>query len=68
TLGAIVGTSRDAAALAAKVAAGQGDPSGFAPLLRHEWGGLWTILALCTANIIIAVWRPRLSKRATSPQ
>lgn len=64
TLGAIVGTSRDAAALAAKVAAGEGDPAGFAPLLRHEWGGLWTILALSVANIVIAVWRPRFKKTA----
>ena len=33
-----------------------------APLLRTEWAGLWTMLALSFANILLAVWRPRINR------
>ena len=65
TLGGIQGPARDAAKLSAQVA--QGDLSATPALeavLRHERGGLWVIMFLSVVNIALAVWRPRLKRRA----
>ncbi len=69
TLGAVNATATEASALAARVAAGEVDRSAMNDVLRHEWAGLWVILAISIANIIVGVWRPRLQKtaRPTSP-
>ena len=63
TLVTISASSRRAAELSAQAAAGQADPSQLAEVLRTEWGGLWILIAVSVANIVIAVWRPRLSRR-----
>lgn len=47
----------------AAVASGQSDAVALAPLLRTEWLGLWTILALSFVSLLLAVWRPRLRRR-----
>ena len=61
TLGAVEGTARRLAELATKPSA---DTTTLpAELLRHEWLGLWTVLALSLANVALAVWRPRLRPR-----
>ena len=39
-----------------------GDPIQLAQVLRAEWGGLWIIVAVSIANIILGVWRPRFSR------
>ena len=47
----------------AAVASGLPDEAALAPILRTEWNSLWLMLVLCFANIVLAVWRPRFSRR-----
>ena len=63
TLLAIAASARRAAELSALAAAGEPDSAALAEVLRTEWGGLWLILALSIANVVLAVWRPRLVRR-----
>jgi hypothetical protein len=64
TLLTIVGSGRKAAEQATAAAAGQADAmTQVAGLLRTEWGALWLMLALGLVNIVLAIWRPRLSRR-----
>jgi hypothetical protein len=60
TLVTINASARHAAELATLAAHGQGDPAQLAQVLRTERGGLWLLLAVSLANIVLAVWRPRL--------
>jgi hypothetical protein len=60
TLVTINASARRAAELATLAANGQGDAAQLAQVLRTERGGLWLLLALSVANIVLAVWRPRL--------
>jgi hypothetical protein len=62
TLLTVGASSRRAADLSAMAAAGPGDPVQLAAVLRTEWGGLWILMTLSLANILLAVWRPRLSR------
>jgi hypothetical protein len=69
TLLTVVGSGRQAAEIATAAAAGDGSAelsARLADLLRTEWGGLWIMLGLCLANIVLAVWRPRLGRRMQS--
>jgi hypothetical protein len=60
TLVTVSSSARQAADLAAMAANGHGDAAQLAQVLRTEWGGLWLLLALSLANVVLAVWRPRL--------
>jgi hypothetical protein len=60
----ISGSARQAAELSALAAAGHPDAALLDQALRTEWGGLWIIVAVSIANIVIAVWRPRIGRRA----
>jgi hypothetical protein len=65
TLVTISASARRAAELSALAAAGEGDPAQLAEVLRTEWGSLWLILALSIANVLLAVWRPRILRGAS---
>jgi hypothetical protein len=66
TLLTIDASARKAAALSALAATGGGDPALLAEVIRTERGGLWFLLALSLANIVLAVWRPRLGRIANA--
>jgi hypothetical protein len=59
--------TRAAELSATAAASGLPDAAALAPILRTEWNSLWLMLALCFANIVLAVWRPRLSRRRIEP-
>ncbi len=37
-----------------------GDPALMEQTLSSEWFGMWTILVPLIANMVIAIWRPKL--------
>lgn len=45
----------------AELAAAAGDPALLDALLRSERNTLWLLMALCVVNVVLAVWRPRLT-------
>lgn len=45
----------------AELVAAGADPSLLATLLRSERNTLWLLLVLSVANVVLAVWRPRLT-------
>lgn len=65
TLITISASARRAAELSSLAAAGEGDPAQLAEVLRTEWGSLWLILGLSIANVLLAVWRPRILRRVS---
>jgi uncharacterized membrane protein YbhN (UPF0104 family) len=62
TLLTVAASARRAAELSALAASGKSDPQELTQVLHTEWGGLWLLLGLSLANILIAVWRPRFTK------
>ncbi len=67
TLLTIVGSGRKAAEQAAAAVAGQAEAMvQVAASLRTEWGALWLMLAIGLANLVLAIWRPRLGRRRTT--
>lgn len=59
TLLTVVSSARQAAELSAQAVTGAGDAARLAQVLRTEWGGLWVLLFVALANIVLAIWRPR---------
>ncbi|RYF62597.1 MAG: hypothetical protein EOO22_27415 [Comamonadaceae bacterium] len=45
----------------AELAAAASDPALLDALLRSERNTLWMLMALCVVNVVLAVWRPRLT-------
>jgi hypothetical protein len=63
TLLTVGASARRAAELSALAASGHGDSVQLAQLLRTERGGLWLLLGLSVANVLLAVWRPRFTRK-----
>jgi len=59
---AIQGPMQQEAELSARALAHEVDPATLAASLGAEWKSLWVMLALATANVILGVWRPRLTR------
>jgi hypothetical protein len=63
TLLTINASARRAVELATLAASGHGDAAQLAEVLHTEWSGLWLLLGLSLANVVLAVWRPRIYGR-----
>jgi hypothetical protein len=59
---AVQGPMQQEAELSARALAHGVDPATLAASLDAEWKSLWVLLAVATANVILGVWRPRLTK------
>lgn len=63
TLVAVAANAQRGADLSARALAGSVDPALMAELAHSERIGLSTITILALANVVLAVWRPRLRRR-----
>jgi hypothetical protein len=59
---AIQGPMQQEAELSARALAHEIDPSALAASLGAEWGSLWVMLVVATVNVILGIWRPRLTR------
>jgi hypothetical protein len=59
---AIVGPLQEEARLSAQAVTGSVDPTTLAASLGAERNSLWMLLAVASANVILGVWRPRLTR------
>jgi hypothetical protein len=58
---AIVGPLQEEARLSARAVTGGVDPTTLAASLGPERNSLWMLLAVAAANVVLGVWRPRLT-------
>jgi hypothetical protein len=65
TLLTVAATARRAAELSQAAVSGHGDPAELARVLHTERGGTWVLMSVAVVNIVLAVWRPRLTRWAT---
>ncbi len=66
TLGIIGSKANYAAKVSAEIAAGTAKPDALASALSTEWSSIFAIMVLSIANVVLGVWRPRLSRTPTS--
>lgn len=59
---AILGPMQEEAELSARVLAGEADASALAVSLGAERSSLWVLLAVAAANVMLGIWRPRLTR------
>jgi transposase-like protein len=59
---AVQGPMEQEAELGARVLAGQADAATLATSLGPEQNSLWVLLAVATANVVLGIWRPRLTR------
>ena len=59
---AILGPIQEEAELGTRVLAGGGDAATLAASMAAERTSLWVLLAVATANVVLGVWRPRLTR------
>jgi hypothetical protein len=58
---AILGPMQEEAELSARALAGEIDVASLSASLGAERNSLWVLLAVATANVILGIWRPRLT-------
>ena len=58
----ILGPMQEEAELSVRALAHEADPSTLAASLGAEWKSLWVMLAIATANVILGIWQPKLTR------
>lgn len=58
----VIGPMQEEAEQSARVLAGQADAATLAQSLGAEQGTLWLLMAVATANVVLGVWRPKLTR------
>jgi uncharacterized membrane protein len=61
-LTAVLGPIQQEAELSARALTGEVDTAALAGSLNSERTSLWVLLAVATANVVLGVWRPRLTR------
>ncbi len=61
-LAAVQGPMQQEAELSARALAHEVDPAMLAASLSAEWKSIWVILAVAAVNVILGIWRPRLTR------
>jgi len=59
---AVLGPLQEEADLSARALAGEIDPATLAVSLGNERYSLWVLLAVAVANVVLGIWRPRLTR------
>ena len=59
---AVQGPMQQEAELSARALAHEADPTTLGVSLGAEWNSLWVMLALATVNVMLGIWRPRLTR------
>ena len=62
TLLTVQGPARRAADASLRALEGSLDARDIEAMVRGEWASLWVILAIALINVVLATWRPRLSR------
>jgi hypothetical protein len=58
---AVLGPLQEEAEASARVLAGEADPATLVLSMSSERASLWVLLAVAAANVILGIWRPRLT-------
>ncbi len=67
TLFSVQGPAERMALETQRALAGEVDPATLEAMVVGEWGSLWVILSVAVANVALAIYRPRFSRKP-SPQ
>ena len=59
----VAGPMQREAVRSAEALVGQADPASLGLTLAAERNTLWILMAVATANVVLGIWRPRLSRR-----
>ncbi|MFD0936539.1 hypothetical protein [Methylobacterium trifolii] len=59
----VLGPMQQEAERSAEALAGRVDPATLATSLGPERNTLWVLLAIATVNVVLGIWRPRLTRR-----
>jgi uncharacterized membrane protein len=59
----IQGPAEQEALLSEQVLAGTADASQLGLRIGEEWGVLWVMMIVAIANVVLGIWRPRMSRK-----